>query len=192
MTPERVPVGAADLGRRRDDIGGRGGAEALGHAEGVHPVEEVASHQAVPSPSVDVEPGAAGDDDPQFLAVGMDVEESLEEALPSTVLMDLVEDHLGTAGTGFVGAAGLGHRVGPLLDQTTVLGVIPVQVGISPVAADRRLPHLTRTAHEGHLPKVLQVGLQDGIIDSSTVGHARQTTVNRILVKTILRYIVFW
>jgi hypothetical protein len=36
------------------------------------------------------------------------------------------------------------------------------------------------------------VGLEDGIIDSAAVGHAYQSTVNRILVKTILRYIVFW
>jgi hypothetical protein len=38
----------------------------------------------------------------------------------------------------------------------------------------------------------LQMGLQDGIIDSATIVHWNQFTMNRILVNTILRFIVFW
>ena len=56
----------------------------------------------------------------------------------------------------------------------------------------RGLPDLARTADEGHLAVLLQMGLQDGLVDSATIVHWNQFTMNRILVNTILRWIVFW
>lgn len=159
MAQEGVPVGVADLRRQRDDVGRRGGAQALGHAEGVHAVQEVAPHQAIPSPTIDREAGAAGHDHPELLAVGIDIEEALEKTLPSAVLVDLVKDHLGAARPGLVGADGLGGGVGPLLDQAPVVGVVPVQVGVGAMAADRGLAHLAGAADEGHLAMLPKMGL---------------------------------
>jgi hypothetical protein len=41
-------------------------------------------------------------------------------------------------------------------------------------------------------PELLQVWVLNGNIDRASVVHAYQSAVNRILVKTILRYIVLW
>jgi hypothetical protein len=48
-----------------------------------------------------------------------------------------------------------------------------------------------RTMASNH-PEVLQMCILNGNIDPASVGQAYQSAVNRILVKTILRYIVFW
>jgi hypothetical protein len=57
------------------------------------------------------------------------------------------------------------------LDQTPVVGRVPVEIVLRAMPANSGLAHLPRTADEGHLPMNLQMSLQDGIIDSATIVH---------------------
>ena len=137
----------------------------------MHSVEEVSPHKAVPSPAIDIEPSTAGDHHSEFLPIGMNIEEPLEEGLPTAVFVDLIEDYLGSTGASFVGSDGCGHGRRSLLNQTPVVGRVPVEIGLRPMPANRGLAHLPGTADEGHLPMGLQMCLQDGIIDSATIVH---------------------
>jgi hypothetical protein len=137
----------------------------------MHSVEEVSPHEAVPSTAIDIEPGAAGDHHAEFLPIGMNIEKTLEEGLPTAIFVDLIEDYLGATGASFVGSDGCGHGRRSLLNQTPVVGRVPVEIVLRAMPANSGLAHLPRTADEGHLPMNLQMSLQDGIIDSATIVH---------------------
>ena len=84
------PVAGRQLPRGPDEpIAREGGVDQLGDGERVHPVGEVAPHQAVSAALVDVHPRGPRRENPALLPP--DVEEALEECLPPSVLVDLVE-----------------------------------------------------------------------------------------------------
>ena len=119
--------------------------------ERVQAVVVVAALQRVAAAPVDVEPGAARDEEAQALAVL--VELALEPALPAAPLVQLVE-HDQRVAAGPAGGA----------DLPAVLAVVPAEVGAGlpasqDLARERRLADLPRAGEEDHLrPEVLPDG----------------------------------
>ena len=113
MVPEGVPVGVGDGPGSVDFADVEFGPDQFGDAKRMHVVEEVAPHEAVAAPLVDVEPRAAGDEDARPVLVK--VEEALEERLPADELVDLVENENRLSLAGHVQAGGVGEpgRVRP-------------------------------------------------------------------------------
>ena len=135
----------------------------------MHPIGEIAPHQAVASPAVDVETPAARDRDTRLIGVG--VEEALEEGLPAWELVQFVEQHdrrfLGQA----VEVQSIGQASRSREDRLAVVEVVPVDVGIGPEATGGGLADLPGTAEERHLSMARQVFGEDGVIDALR-GHA--------------------
>lgn len=142
----------------------------LGHRERVHPVWEVAPHQAFAAATVGVHAAAARHDDPDPVLVG--AEEPLQELLPSRVLVQLVEQHRGEPLPQPFQPESLGQRLGTPEDHLAVIDVVPVRVGAGVVPARRGLAHLARPADEGHLPPARQVVREQGIVGSPPRLHA--------------------
>jgi len=159
--------------------------QRFGDREGVHAVIEVKPHQAVAAATVDVVAAAAGDENACAIAVG--VEESLQELLPASVLVQLVEQQ---RRNGFpqsvepergVELGGAGEHL------LTVVDVVPVEVEVGVAAAGRRLAHLRWPADEGYLPMRGQMLGQHRVVHPLPRRHADRYRWHRKMVKTVLR-----
>jgi hypothetical protein len=135
----------------------------------VHPVEEIAPHQAVAAAAVDVEAGAAGDQQAEPVAIG--VEKSLQERLPSAGFVDLVEDGDGGAGVEPVETEAGGDGGGAGQDRPPVVVIVPVQLEGPVRPARGGLADLPGARHEGHLAVLLQVPPEDLIVQAFARRH---------------------
>ena len=176
VTPEGVEFVRLDRSRRADDPRrvGKLPGEGFGDRERVHPIREIASHQAVAATAVHIHAAAARHRD--AYPVGMGVEEALEELLPARELVQLVEEDHGN---------GLGQPVQPEPAdeiprageyELPIVDVIPVDVGIGAKPAGGGLAHLARTAEERHLPVARQVLGQQGVVDAGC-RHGRRLSI---------------
>ena len=176
VTPEGVKIVLVDRSRRADDPRrvGKLPGEGLGDGKRMHPIREIASHQAVAAAAVHIHAAAAGHRDAYPIGVG--VEEALEELLPARELVQLVEKHHGS---------GLGQPVQPEPSdeipgageyEFPIVDVIPVDVGIGAKPARGGLAHLARTAEERHLPVARQVLGQQGVVDAGR-RHGRRLSM---------------
>ena len=145
----------------------------------MHAVKQVASHQAVAAPAENIQPRTPGHEQPHPVAVG--VEEALEQRLPFRVLVQFVEDGHGRLRTQPVQVQRFGQRCGTAQEQSPVIGVVPVEIGVGERAAHGGLADLARSGDQGHLTMPLQVILQHGGVEAGTFSHA-----------TIIAHIVKW
>lgn len=126
VTVQGLERGLRDRQRELDDPLRWHGAGELGHGQGMHPEREVAAHQAVAPPSVDVQPGAAGDDEAEVFAVL--VEEALQERLPPRVPVKLVEDGPRPARAELRQPKALGNAAGAREERGAIVLVVPAEI----------------------------------------------------------------
>ena len=113
------------------------------------------------------------------------LEEALQEGLPASVLVQLVEDDHGDNFPEF-GEAQVGSDPGGTREQeSAMVEVVPVQVRGGMLAAGGRLADLPRPRHERHLPPALAVLLEQGVVE--TWNRRDHLSSHLCLVRTILR-----
>jgi hypothetical protein len=146
----------------------------FGHREGVHTVQEIPSHQAVPATTVNVHPGAAGDQDAGLFGIG--VEKPLEELLPPAEFVQLVEQDGYRCGCERLESQPLGDRRRSPQYQGAVIPVVPIEVHVGQQAAGCGFAYLARAADHCHLPVRGKVVCQRGVIESSSDFHSDHFT----------------
>jgi hypothetical protein len=92
--------------------------------EWVEAVGEVASHQTVATFPVEVEPRTSGDHNADI--VRMTIKETLQEAAPTPVLVQLIEDENHWRFLQFCQPEPLNNRRDPARNHCTIVIVIPV------------------------------------------------------------------
>ena len=168
VIPERVPVRHLDLPGCMDFPYFEFGSDELRNAQWVHVVEEVASHQAVATALVDVEPRAACDD--KVHAVFVKVEEPLEKRLPSNKLVDFVKRDDGLLFGGDSKPNGIGEPGGIAGDEATRGKVVPREIAICERLGESRLSALARAGKERHLPVVAKMLGENSLVDTFDLG----------------------
>jgi hypothetical protein len=162
------------------------GGDGLCHRERVHVVDEVAPHKAVADATVRVEAARPGDDDADLIRVA--VEEALQKLLPSGILMEFIEERHGRMLAQLVETEMVGHMTWTAEEDLAIVDIVPVEIGMGPVATRGGLPDLARPTDECHLAVGCQVLGEDGVVEAGDRGHLRHYSVDRKLVKTILRF----
>ena len=169
MNPQRLPVLPAHGCRRAHRGLRRRGRNALGHRPRVHAIEKIATHQAVATAFEDIEPRTPRDDEPRAVAVA--VEEAFQPAFPLRVLVQLVERDHRRGRPQAVEPGGLRHPGRAGQQDAPVVGIVPIEVVIGKGAADRRLPHLPRAAHQRHLAMLGQVLPEHRFVETRAPKH---------------------
>ena len=169
MRPEGIPVLGADGARRMDFSRFKFGTDKFRDAERVHVVEEVPPHQTVAAALVDVEPCAAGDD--KAHAVFVEIEEPLEERLPTDELVNLVKRNDCFAVGSDSESGGVGEACRIARDELPRCEVVPCEIPIRECFCERGLSALARTGEKRHLPVVAQMLIEHRLIDSLSLEY---------------------
>ena len=149
----------------------------LRHRELVEPEEVVAALQRVAAEAVEIEAGAARDQDP--LARAPPVVQTLEPVPPAAVLVDLVEH------------PELRDRQLAPQDALAVLGHVPVEVpglGTGDAPGQGRLADLPRSGDEDHLPRQVRLDLGHEI----PRGHGSRVEHFRPVSRTLATFFQTW
>lgn len=160
VLPERLPIGRRQLGGRLNFSLGQVRSQAFTHAPRMHAIEEITPHQAVAAPAENVQAGTAGYDQPDLVAAG--VEEAFEQPLPFGVFVQLVQNRREGALPQVIQLQRLRQRRGTTQQTSSVVGIVPVQIGAAKGPAHGGLADLARTGNQGHLTMSFEVVSQDG------------------------------
>jgi hypothetical protein len=115
----------------------------------MHPIKQVAPHQAIAAAAEDVNPGAAGYDQSHAVAVG--IEETLEQSFPFGVFVQFVEYGDGGAGSKLVQLQGLSQCCRTAQQAPPVIDVVPIEISVADRPASSSLPDLAWSGDQGHL-----------------------------------------
>jgi hypothetical protein len=165
MLPQRFPFlfGDPARGPHDPDLVRKTWIDELTDRERMHPIEQIAPHEAVAPPAVDVETGTPGHEELRSCPVG--VEEPLEKRLPLSVLVDLIDEgHPGRRRQPLESEPAR-RRGGPGENHAPVVGVVPIERFVGSTAARGRLPHLTRASDECHLAILSQMPTEHRVVD---------------------------
>ena len=155
----------------------------------MHPVGEVPPVKRF-APAVGVHAAAAGNDEAQPVAPG--VVEAPEQRLPAREAVQLVEEHHGKRLGQPVGAESGGEAGRTGQDQLAVGEVVPVAAGVGVAPAGDGLADMPGSADERHRAARQEVLQQHGVVDGEPPPLCVHYLVNRIMVETVLCYIIFW
>ena len=165
VLPQRFPFLLGDPARGPHDphLVRKPWIDELTDREGMHAVEQIAPHEAVAPPAVDVETGTPGHEELRSCPVG--VEEPLEERLPLSILVDLVDEGHPGRRRQTLEREPARRRGGPGEHHAPVVGVVPIERFVGSAAARGRLPHLTRASDERHLAILVEVPIEHRVVD---------------------------
>lgn len=162
VLPQRFPIRGGDLRGRLDLSLRQLRSQALPHAPGMHAIEEIAPHQAVPASAEHVQSRASRHD--QACLVAVRIEEALEQLLPLGVLVQFVEDRHGRFGPQAIQAERHRQRRGTPEQRASIVRIVVIEVLVANRTARGRLADLARPAHQRHLAMPIEVVTQDRAI----------------------------